>query len=68
MAKRVNPTLNEYQERILVGKAHLHSIDPAILVKTAIGEMIERMADSERKLYQNHYDGMTAEEKLHPTK
>ena len=68
MAKRVNPTLNDYQERILIGKAHLNATTAASLIKTAIGEMITRMTPMEIKIYTEHYDKMTDIEKSNPDK
>ena len=63
MALRINPSINTFQEKIIIGKAHFNSVSPSYLIKEAIGQMIVRMTDTERGLWQHHYDAMTEEEK-----
>lgn len=68
MAKRINPTINTFQERILIAKAHMDSTTPAVLMKKAIGDMIVRMSIIQISMYQKHYDSMTENEKKYTEK
>lgn len=51
MAKRINPTFNTYQERILNGRSENDGLEPASIVKVIVGEWIKNLSDKDRKYY-----------------
>jgi hypothetical protein len=66
--KRVHPTLNSYQEKIVVAMAFNDGIEPASIVKCSIGDKIKNLSDNEREYYLKLYERMTPEERKNPTK
>jgi len=61
MAKRVNPTLSTYQERIIIAKADMDGVSPAQITKELIGQGIVILGDRLIEHYQKHYIVMTEE-------
>jgi len=51
MAKRINPTFNTYQERIISGKSENDGLEPASIVKVIVGAWIKNLSDKDRKYY-----------------
>ncbi len=68
MRKRVHPTLNNYQEKIVISLAHNKGVSPATILKDGVYELIKNMKETEKQSLLDHYDKMTDDERKNPSK
>jgi DNA recombination-dependent growth factor C len=68
MALRVHPTLNTYQEKIIIAMAYEQGIEPASIVKVSFGDKINSLSDGKRQYYLNLYETLSESERRNPTK
>lgn len=65
---RVNPTINKYQEKLVIALAHRRSLKPATLIKEGISKLFDSLDERDREVLLKHYENMTPEERKNPDK
>lgn len=68
MGKKLHPTLNSYQEKIVTAMSFNSGIDMAAIMKDSLGDRIKNLPEKERDYYLKLYDRMTEEERKNPTR
>lgn len=66
--QRINPSLNEFQNKIVTALAFRQGNCKASVVKQGIYKIIKDMPETEVQALLNQYDNMSDEERKNPNK